>query len=43
MSKDNIITDINNIVELVHEDNKDLIVEAIESLIKHKIIIPLNN
>ncbi|MFX0020859.1 MAG: hypothetical protein ACFE9S_00915 [Candidatus Hermodarchaeota archaeon] len=43
MSRDNIITDVNNIVELVHEENKDLIIEAIESLIKEKIIIPFNN
>ncbi len=43
MSKDNLITDINNIVELVHEENKDLIIEAIENLIKQKIIIPINN
>lgn len=43
MSKDNLITDINNIVELVHEENKDLVIEAIEKLIKQKIIIPLSN
>ncbi len=43
MSKDNLITDINHIVELVHEENKDLIIEAIENLIKQKIIIPLSN
>ncbi|MFX0008470.1 MAG: hypothetical protein ACFFAV_17305, partial [Candidatus Hermodarchaeota archaeon] len=43
MAKDNIITDVNNIVEMVHEENKDLIIEALESLIKQKIIIPLNN
>ncbi|MFW9821077.1 MAG: hypothetical protein ACFFE5_15850, partial [Candidatus Thorarchaeota archaeon] len=43
MSKENKITDINNIVELVHEENKDLIIEAIENLIKQKIIIPINN
>ncbi len=43
MSRDNKIADINNIVELVHEENKDLIIEAIENLIKQKIIIPLNN
>ncbi|MFX1379548.1 MAG: hypothetical protein ACFFA4_10690, partial [Promethearchaeota archaeon] len=43
MSRDNLSADINNIVELVHEENKDLIIEAIESLIKQKIIIPLNN
>ncbi|MDX1799026.1 MAG: hypothetical protein R3255_10290, partial [Candidatus Lokiarchaeia archaeon] len=43
MARDNIITDVNNIVEMVHEENKDLIIEALESLIKQKIIIPLNN
>ena len=43
MSKENKIPDINNIVELVHEENKDLIIEAIESLIKQKIIIPLHD
>ncbi|MFW9878674.1 MAG: hypothetical protein ACFFG0_36810, partial [Candidatus Thorarchaeota archaeon] len=43
MSKDNIIADINHIVELVHEENKDLIIEAIESLIKQKVIISTNN
>jgi hypothetical protein len=43
MSKDNLISDINNIVELVHEENKDLIIEAIESLIKQKVIIPVDN
>ena len=42
-SQDNLITDINNIVELVHEENKDVIIEAIESLIKQKIIIPVAN
>ena len=43
MSNDNVILDINNIVELVHEENKDLIIEAIESLIKQKIIIPISD
>ncbi|MFX0002274.1 MAG: hypothetical protein ACFE9J_02220, partial [Candidatus Hermodarchaeota archaeon] len=43
MAKDNLIADINSTVELVHEENKDLIIEAIESLIKQKIIIPLDN
>jgi len=43
MSKDNnTIVNLNNIVELVSEENKDLIIEAIESLIKRKIIIPIN-
>ncbi|MFX0106341.1 MAG: hypothetical protein ACFE75_12750, partial [Candidatus Hodarchaeota archaeon] len=44
MSKDtNIIVNLNNIVELVSEENKDLIIEAIESLINQNIIIPLND
>jgi len=43
MSKDKVIVDINNIIELVHEENKDLIIEAIENLIKQKIIIPVKN
>ncbi|NVM35872.1 MAG: hypothetical protein HWN81_09770 [Candidatus Lokiarchaeota archaeon] len=43
MSMDNQIANLNNIVELVHEENKNLIIEAIESLIKRKIIIPLYN
>ncbi len=43
MSTGNIVADLNNIVELVSEENKSLIIEAIESLIEQKIIIPLNN
>ncbi|MFX0137004.1 MAG: hypothetical protein ACFFDN_25425, partial [Candidatus Hodarchaeota archaeon] len=44
MSKDsNMIVNLNNIVELVSEENKDLVIEAIESLLKRKIIIPINN
>ncbi|MFX1384509.1 MAG: hypothetical protein ACFFBP_18950 [Promethearchaeota archaeon] len=43
MSTDNIVADLNNIVELVSEENKSLIIEAIESLIKQKIIIPIKN
>lgn len=43
MSTDNIIADLNNIVELVSEENKSLIIEAIESLIEQKIIIPIDN
>ncbi len=43
MSEDNKIADLNNIVELVSEENKDLIIEAIESLLKQKLIIPLSN
>ncbi len=43
MLKDNIITNLNNIVELVSEENKNLIIDAIESLIKQKLIIPVNN
>ena len=40
MSKDNIITDLNHIIELVSEENKDLIIEAIEVLIKRGLIVP---
>ncbi|MFX1503760.1 MAG: hypothetical protein ACFFDH_22555, partial [Promethearchaeota archaeon] len=43
MSKDQTIANLNSIIELVHEENKNLIIEAIESLIKQKLIIPLNN
>ncbi|MCK4381131.1 MAG: hypothetical protein KAW51_08350, partial [Candidatus Lokiarchaeota archaeon] len=43
MATDNTIANLSSIVELVHEENKNLIIEAIESLIKRKIIIPLNN
>ncbi len=43
MSVDNRIADLNNIVELVSEENKDLIIEAIESLLRQKLIIPLSN
>ena len=38
---DNLIN-LNNIISLVSEENKDLIIEAIESLIKRKMIIPVN-
>jgi len=40
MSKDNIITDLNHIIELVSEENKDLIIEAIEVLIRRGLIVP---
>ncbi|MFW9989122.1 MAG: hypothetical protein ACFFC3_10735 [Candidatus Odinarchaeota archaeon] len=43
MSRDIIIANLNNIVELGHEENKNLIIEAIEALIYQKIIINLNN
>ncbi|MFX1595518.1 MAG: hypothetical protein ACFFBK_05600 [Promethearchaeota archaeon] len=43
MSKDNTIPNLNNIIELVHEENKDLIIVAIESLIRKGLILPLNN
>ena len=36
------IINLYNIVELVSEENKDLIIEAIESLIKRQIVIPFN-
>ncbi len=42
MSKDNIISDLNNIIELVSEENKDLIIEAIEVLIRRGLIVPSN-
>ena len=42
MSKDSnkIIADLNHIIELVSEENKDLIIEAIELLIRRKLILP---
>ncbi|MFX0043592.1 MAG: hypothetical protein ACFE8L_11835, partial [Candidatus Hodarchaeota archaeon] len=40
-SKDNIIY-LDTIIDLVHEENKDIIIKAIESLIAQKIIIPFN-
>lgn len=44
MSKDtNIIVNLNNIVELVSEENKDLVIEAIESLIRQNIILSIND
>jgi len=43
MSEDKKIADLNNIIELVSEENKDLIIEAIESLLRQKLIIPLSN
>ena len=44
MSKDtNIIVNLNNIVELVSEENKDLVIVALESLIRQNIIIPIND
>jgi len=36
------IINLNSIVELVSEENKDLIIEAIEVLIERKLIIPTN-
>ncbi len=38
---DNLIN-LNNIISLISEENKYLIIEAIESLIKRKMIIPVN-
>ena len=35
--------DLEFILKLVSEENKDLVIEAIESLIKQKIIIPFNS
>ncbi|MFX1306466.1 MAG: hypothetical protein ACFFDG_06565, partial [Promethearchaeota archaeon] len=40
MSKENTIPNLNNIIELVHEENKDLIIVAIESLIRKGLILP---
>ncbi len=40
-SKENIIN-LDMIINLVHEENKDIIIKAIESLIAQKIIIPFN-
>ncbi len=43
MSKKNDeIINLNSIIELVSEENKDLIIEAIEVLIERRIIIPIN-
>jgi hypothetical protein len=36
------VINLNSIIELVSEENKDLIIEAIEVLIEKKIIIPVN-
>jgi hypothetical protein len=36
------LINLSNIVEMVSEDNKDLVIEAIESLLEHKILIPSN-
>ena len=40
MSKDKEIANLNHIIELVSEENKDLIIEAIEVLIKRELILP---
>jgi hypothetical protein len=40
--RDDEIINLNNIIELVSEENKDLIIEAIEALIERKLIIPIN-
>ena len=40
-SKGNIIN-LDTIINLVHEENKDLIIKALESLITQKVIIPFN-
>jgi len=43
MAKDNNkIENLNSIIEVVSEENKNLIIEAVESLIKQKIIMPIN-
>jgi hypothetical protein len=33
---------LSSVVEMVSEDNKDLVIEAIESLIEQKILMPSN-
>ncbi|MHA2393291.1 MAG: hypothetical protein ACXAEX_15225, partial [Promethearchaeota archaeon] len=40
--RNNNVIYLNNITELVSEENKDLIIEAIESLLERKLIIPVN-
>ncbi len=43
MSVDNKIADLNSIVDVVSEENKDLVIEAIETLLNQKLIIPSSN
>ena len=40
--RNNNIVNLDNIIELVSEENKDLIIEAIEVLIERKMITPIN-
>jgi len=40
--RNNNVVNLNNIIELVSEENKDLIIVAIETLIERKLIIPIN-
>ncbi|MFX1278161.1 MAG: hypothetical protein ACFFA3_02020 [Promethearchaeota archaeon] len=40
--RNNNIVSLENIIELVHEENKDLIIEALEVLIEKKLITPIN-
>ncbi|MFX0082754.1 MAG: hypothetical protein ACFE94_13470 [Candidatus Hodarchaeota archaeon] len=41
--RNNNIVNLDNVIELVHEENKDLIIVAIESLIEKKFILPINS
>ncbi|MFX0001531.1 MAG: hypothetical protein ACFE88_15585 [Candidatus Hermodarchaeota archaeon] len=43
MSAEHKISDLDHIVQLVSEGNKDLVIEAIESLLNQKLIIPISN
>ena len=40
--RNNNIVNLNDVIELVSEENKDLIIVAIETLIERKLIIPIN-
>ncbi|MFX1374642.1 MAG: hypothetical protein ACFFA0_02410 [Promethearchaeota archaeon] len=41
-NRNNNIVNLDNVIELVSEENKDLIIEAIEVLIENKLIMPIN-
>ena len=40
--RNNNIVHLDDVIELVHEENKDLIIEALEVLIEKKLITPIN-
>ncbi|MFW9781785.1 MAG: hypothetical protein ACFFFB_05820, partial [Candidatus Heimdallarchaeota archaeon] len=40
--RNNNVIYLNNITELVSEENKDLVIEAIESLLERKLLVPIN-